>query len=160
MTFSRTAPRQLSSSSGKTQNPSSLMSKVAWVGVTSVRERVHVCLQSVGVKRLLNHPGVLFFTFSHEHTQGTTLIMQQPTHTVDWFGSLGDVVGELDLIEFLLQVSIDPIQYQHGFSVLQRHSQYSPLRKSVVQYHDFNGASPAQSISSNKCGLKVLWKLS
>ncbi len=75
MTFSRTAPQQLSSSSGKMQDPFSLMSKVAWVGVTSVRERVHVCLQSVGVKRLLNHPGVLFFTFSHEHTQGTTLII-------------------------------------------------------------------------------------
>lgn len=51
-------------------------------------------------------------------------------------------------MEFLLQVSIDPIQYQHGFSALQRHSQYSPLRKSVDQYHDFNGALPAEYLSS------------
>lgn len=123
--------------------------------------RACACMSSVCWCEVLvesaRHP--VFFTFSHEHTQGTTLIIQQPTHTVDWFGSLGEVVGELDLIEFLLQVSIDPIQYQHGFSGLQRHSQYAPLRKSVVQYHDFNGASPAQSISSNRCGLKDSFKL-
>lgn len=104
------------------------------------------------------HP--VFHIYTRIHTQGTTLIIQQPTSTVDWFSSLGELAGELDLIEFLLQVSIDTIQYQHGFSGLQRRSQYAVLRKSVVQYHDFYGASPAQSISSNKCGLIDLWKLS
>lgn len=59
------------------------------------------------------------------------------------------MAGELDLIEFPHQVSIEPIQCQHGFGGLQRHGQYGPLRKSVDQYHDFNGGSPAQSIHSN-----------
>lgn len=126
------------------------------VGVTSACESVHVCLQSVGVKCLLNHPGVLFFTFSLKAPHSS---YNSQHNTVDWFGSLRGVAGEVDLIEFLLQVSIDPIQYQHGFSGLQRHSQYTPLRKSVVQYHDLNGASAAQSLNSNKCGLKDLWRL-
>lgn len=85
MTFSRTAPQQLSSSSGKSQNPFSLMSKVARVGVTSVRECVRVCLRSVGVQRLLNQPGVLLFSHSRTNTHKAphSSYNSQNTHTVD-----------------------------------------------------------------------------
>lgn len=71
------------------------------------------------------------------------------------------MAGELDLIEFLLQVSIDPL-----FNISMDLAGYSAAvdtllsGKSVVQYPDFNGASAAQSISANKCGLKDLWRLS
>lgn len=137
--------------------------RLAWVGVTSVRERVHVCLRSGRCEALVEPPRrpVFFFTCSHKHAHGSSLIIKQPTHTVDWFGSQGDVAGELDLIEFLLQVSIDPL-----FNISMDLAGYSAAvdtllsGKSVVQYRDFNGASAAQSISANKCGIKDLWRLS
>lgn len=133
-------------SSGKTQNPSSLVSKVdlsgcnicAWAcaRMSSVRTVWRACWTTPASCFFFSHAR----TNTHRRAHGSSLIIKQPTHTVDWFGSQGDVAGELDLIEFLLQVSTDPIQYQHGFSGLQRHSRYTPLRKIR--------------------GLKDLWRLS
>lgn len=170
MTFSRTAPRQLPPpplppSSGKTQNPSSLVSKG---GLSGCNICARACARMSSVRTVWSAcwttpASCFFFTCSHKHTHahGSSLIIKQPTHTVDWFGSQGDVAGELDLIEFLLQVSIDPL-----FNISMDLAGYSAAvntllsGKSVVQYRDFNGASAAQSISANKCGLKDLWRLS
>lgn len=66
MTLSCMAPLQLHSSFGRTQNPFSLMSKVARVGITSVLELSRICLPSAGAKSLLNHT---------PYTQGTAHII-------------------------------------------------------------------------------------
>lgn len=150
-------------SSGKTQNPSSLVSKV---GLSGCNICARACARMSSVRTVWSAcwttpASCFFFTCSHTHAHGSSLIIKQPTHTVDWFGSQGDVAGELDLIEFLLQVSIDPL-----FNISMDLAGYSAAvdtllsGKSVVQYRDFNGASAAQSISANKCGLKDLWRLS
>lgn len=111
-------------------------------------------LMSISVKCLLNHPGILFFFFffkfshAHKHARAATLISRSSrvskhtctctrtrvrTHTqcID-LAPWEKVAGEQDLIEFHPPVSIDPTQYQHGFSGLRRQGQYASLRKSLA----------------------------
>lgn len=80
MTFTRTAPQQLFLRHlAETRNRLSLVSKVAWVGVTSALVCVHVCLQSVGCWITL---ASCFFTRSLTHTcRHCTQHTTDDTHT-------------------------------------------------------------------------------
>lgn len=168
MTFSRTAPRQLPPpplppSSGKTQNPSSFVSKV---GLSGCNICARACARMSSVRTVWSAcwttPASCFFFHMLAQTRTRQLAHHKTANThsrlIRLPGGCGWRVGPNrisppSIYRPLFNISMDLAGYSAAVDTLLS-------GKSVVQYRDFNGASAAQSISANKCGLKDLWRLS